>query len=124
MLNVAPLEASMKKSVEKFGDFEIVWLSVSRIRDTDSQGQGLNFPVGDDRNNVIVFIEGREWSRRETNRVRVHVLSPRNEEWGSLLVDSKIFLEELRDCVRIVLKDSDGKLDMEVRNITYAWANA
>jgi hypothetical protein len=51
-------------------------------------------------------------------------LSPRNEEWGSLLVDSKKFLEELRACVRIILKDSDEKLDIEVKNITYAWANA
>ena len=29
-----------------------------------------------------------------------------------------------KKCVRIVLKDSDGKLDMEVKNITYTWANA
>jgi hypothetical protein len=114
----------MKKSIEKFGDFEIVWMSVSRIGDTDSQGQGLNFPVGNDRNNVIVFIDGWGWSRRETNRVRVHVLSPRSEEWGSLLVDSIKFLEDLKKCVRIVLQDSDGKLDMEVKNITYTWANA
>src|SRR3990172_8426272 len=114
----------MKKSIEKFGDFEIVWMSVSKIGDRSSQGQGSNFPFGDDRNNVIVFIDGWEWSRRETNRVRVHVLSPRNEEWGSRLGDSKKFLEELRACVRIILKDSDGKLDIEVKNITYTWANA
>jgi len=114
----------MKKSVEKFGDFEIVWMSVSRIGDTGSQGQGLNSPVGNDRNNVIVFIDGWGWSRRETNRVRVHVLSPRSEEWGSLLGDSKKFLEDLKKCVRIILKDSVGKLDIEVKNITYTWANA
>ena len=114
----------MKKSVEKFGDFEIVWMSVSRIGDTSSQDQGSNFPFGDDRNNVIVFIDGRGRSRRETNRVRVHVLSPRSEEWGSQLADSREFLEELKKCVRVVLKDSDGKLDMEVKNITYTWANA
>ena len=114
----------MKKSVEKFGDFEIVWMSVSRIRDTGSQGQGLNSAVGNDRNNVIVFIDGWGWSTRETNRVGVHVLGPRSEEWGSLLVDSIKFLEDLKKCVRIVLKDSDGKLDMEVKNITYTWANA
>jgi len=114
----------MKKSVEKFEDFEIIWLSVSRMEDTGSQGQGLNFPVGDDRNNVIVLIDGWGWSRRETNRVRVHVLSPRSEEWGSRLLDSIKFLEDLKKCVRIILKDSDGKLEMEVKNITYAWANA
>jgi hypothetical protein len=51
-------------------------------------------------------------------------LSPRSEDWGSLLVDSRRFLEDLKKCVRIVLKDSDGKLDMEVKNITYTWANA
>jgi len=114
----------MKKSVERFGDFEIVWMSVSRIQDTSSQDQGSNFPFGDDRNNVIVFIDGWEWSRRETNRVRVHVLSPRSKEWGSQLVNSKKFLEELRAYVRIILKDSDGKLDIEVKNMTYTWANA
>ena len=114
----------MKKSVEKPGDFEIIWMSVSRIGDTGSQSQGLKSAVGKDRDNVIVFIDGWEWSRRETNRVRVHVLSPRSEDWGSLLVDSRMFLEDLKKCVRIVLKDSDGKLDMEVKNMTYTWANA
>jgi hypothetical protein len=114
----------MKKSIERFGDFEIVWMSVSRIGDLGSQGQGSNFPFGDDHNNVIVFIDGWESSRRETNCVRVHVLSPRNEEWASRLADSKKFLEELRACVRIILKDSDGKLDIEIKNITYAWAKA
>jgi hypothetical protein len=114
----------MKKSVEKFRDFEIVWMSVSRIGDTSSQGQGSDFPFGDDHNNVIVFIDGWGGSRRETNRIKVHVLSPRDEAWGSLLVDSKKFLEELRACVRIILKDSDGKLDIEVKNMTYTWANA
>ena len=114
----------MKKRVEKFGGFEIVWMSVSRVGDTNSQGRRSNFPSGDDRNNVIVFIDGGGRSRRETNRVSVHVLSPRNEEWGSRLADSKVFLEELRDCVRIVLKDSDEKLDIEVKNMTYTWAEA
>jgi hypothetical protein len=114
----------MKKSIEKFGGFEIVWMSVSRVGDTGSQGQGLNCRVGDDRNNVIVFIDGRGWSRRETNRVGVFVLSPGSEEWGSQLGNSKKFLEELRACVRIVLKDSEGKSDIEVKNITYTWANA
>ena len=124
MLNSAPSGVAMKKSVERFGDFEIVWMSVSRIGDTGSQGQGLNSPVGNDRNNVIVLIDRWGGSRRETNRVRVHVLSPRSEEWGSLLVDSKNFLEDLKQCVRVVLQDSDGKLDIEVNNITYAWADA
>jgi len=114
----------MKKCIEKFRDFEIVWMSVSRIGDTSSQGPASNFPFGNDHNNVIVFIDGWGWSRRETNRVRVHVLSPKGEEWGSRLVDSRKFLEDLRACVRIILKDSDGKLDIEVRNITYTWANA
>ena len=113
----------MKKSIQKFGDFEIVWMSVSRIRDADA-GEGLPPLLADDHNNVIIFIDGRGWSRKETNRVRVHVLSPRSEEWGSQLVDSKKFLEELTACVRIVLQDSDGNLDLEVKNITYAWANA
>ena len=114
----------MKKGVEKFGNFEIVWMSVSRIGETRSPGPSSNLPFRDDHNNVIVFIDGWERSRRGSNRVRVHVLSPRDEEWGSRLADSEKFLEELRACVRIVLKDSDGKLDIEVKNITYTWANA
>jgi len=83
-------------------------MSVSRIRDTGSQGQGLNSPVGNDRNNVIVFIDGWGWSRRETNRVRVHVLSPRSEEWGSLLVDSIEFLEDLKNVFESFLKIQMG----------------
>lgn len=114
----------MKKSTEKFGDFEIVLMSVSRIGDTSSQGQGSKFPVGNDRNNVIVFIDGRGWLRRETNRVGVFVLSPGTEEWGSHLGHSQKFLEELRACVRIVLKDWDEESDIEVKNITYTWADA
>ncbi len=114
----------MKKNIEKFGGFEIVWMSVSRIGDPSSQGQGLDSPIGNDRNNVIVFIDGRGWSRRETNRVGVFVLSPGSEDWGSHLGDSEKFLEELRACVRIVLKDSQGESDIEVKNITYTWAHA
>jgi hypothetical protein len=116
--------AGMKKCIEKYGDYEIVWVSVSRIGEAGSQGQGLNSPVVNDHNNVIVFIDGWGWSRRETNRVKVHVLSPRGEVWGRELVDSKKFLEDLRAWVRIILKDSDGTLDIEVKNIPYTWANA
>lgn len=114
----------MKKSTEKFGGFEIVWMSVSRIGEAGSEGQSLNSPVGRDHNNVIVLIDGQGWSRRETNRVGVFVLSPGSETWGSQLGDSKMFLEELRACVRIVLKDWDEKSDIEVKNMTYTWANA
>ena len=114
----------MKKCIEKSGGFEIVWMSVSRKEGTSSQGEGSNLPFANDHNNVIVFIDGSGWSRRKTNRVRVHVLSPRGEEWGSQLVGSQEFLKDLRACVRIILKDSDGKLDMEVKNIPYAWAHA
>jgi len=114
----------MKKCIEKSGGFEIVWLSVSRIEDTSSQGEGSNLPFANDHNNVIILIDGSGWSRRKTNRVRVHVLSPRGEEWGSQLVASEEFLKDLRACVRTILKDSDRKLDMEVKNIPYAWAHA
>ncbi len=114
----------MKKNMEHFGGVEIVWMSVSRVGDPDSQGQGLSSPVGNGRNNVIVFIDGRGWMKRETNHVGVLVLSPGSEEWGSHLGDSEKFLEELRACVRIVLKDPDGKSDIDVKNITYTWAYA
>jgi hypothetical protein len=114
----------MKKNVDKFGEFEIVWMSVLRTGDTGSQGQGSSSPVGNDRNDVIVFIDGWGWSRKETNHVKVLILSPRSKEWGSLVVDSTKFLEDLKKCVRIILKDSDGKSDIEVKNITYTWANA
>lgn len=114
----------MKKDIEKFKGFEIVWMSVSRIEETGSQGRGSHFPFPNNHNNVIIFIDGSGWSRRKTNPVRVHVLSPRDEDWGSQLVDSKKFLEDLRTCVRMILKDRDGRLDMEVSNITYTWAHA
>jgi hypothetical protein len=110
----------MKKSIEKFGDLEIVW---KRVLNIGPQDHGLNFLFGKNNENVIGFIDGWGWSRRETNRVRVHVLSPRNKGWGSLLVDSTKFLEDLKKCVRIILKDSDGKSDIEVKNITYTWAH-
>jgi hypothetical protein len=114
----------MKKCIEKSEGFEIVWMSVSRIEDTSSHGEGSNLPFANDHNNVIVFIDGSGWSRRKTNRVRVHILSPRGEEWGRQLVSSEEFLKDLRACVRIILKDLDGKLVMEVRHVPYAWAHA
>ncbi len=114
----------MKKSIEKFDGFEIVWMSVSRIGETGFQGQGFNSPLVNDRNDVIVFIDGWGWSRRETNRVEVFVLSPGSEEWGSQLRGSRKFLEHLRACVRFVLKDWDEKSDIEIKNIPYTWANA
>ena len=67
---------------------------------------------------------GRDGREEKRIAVRVHVLSPSGEEWGSQLVASKKFLDDLRACVRIILKDSDGKLDMEVKNIPYSWARA
>ncbi len=114
----------MKKYIEKSEGFEIVWMSVSRIDDTSSQGESLNLPFANDHNNVMIFIDGSGRSRRKTNRVRVHILSPRGEEWGRQLVSSEEFLQDLRACVRVILKDSDGKFDMEVRNVPYAWAYA
>jgi hypothetical protein len=109
----------MEKCIEKSGGFEIVWMSVSRIEDERS-----NLPFANDHNNVIIFIDGSGWSRRKTDRVRVHVLSPRGQEWGRQLVSSDEFLKDLRACVRIILKDSDRQLDMEVRHVPYAWAYA
>ncbi len=109
----------MKKCIEKSEGFEIVWMSVSRIED-----EGSSLPFANDHNNVIIFIDGSGWSRRKTNRVRVHVLSPRSEAWGRQLVSSEEFLKDLRACVRVILKDSERRLDMEVRNVPYAWAYA
>mgnify|MGYP007084720579 CR=1 FL=1 len=111
----------MKKNIEKFADFEIEWMSVSKI---GPQGHGLNFLFGEDSENVVGFIEGWGWSRKETNHVKVLVLSPKSKEWGSLLVDSKKILEDVKECVRIVLKDPDGKLCGEIKNNIHTWANA
>jgi hypothetical protein len=111
----------MKKNIEKFADFEIEWKSVLRI---GPQAEGLKFLFGEDYKNVIGFIDGWGWSRKETNHVKVLVLSPGSKEWGSLLPDPKKILEEVKECVRIVLKDPDGKLCGEIKNNIQTSANA
>ncbi len=109
----------MKKRIEKFGDFEIEWTRASRTR-IESQGHGLVFFLGKGGKNVIGFIVGWEWFRKETNRVKVFVLRPYSKEWEGLLSDPKKILEDLKECVRIVLKAPDGKLEGEIKNNIYA----
>jgi len=116
MLYLCPLEAGIKKNIERFADFEIQWVTVLRIGDTDSQGHGLNFLFGGNNKNVISFIDGWGWSRKETNHVKVLLLSPKSNEWGSLLADSKKILEDVKECVRIVLKGPNDKLCGETKN--------
>jgi len=103
----------MKRNIEKFGDFEIEWKRVSRKK-LGNLGHGLWFYLGEDDKNVIGFIEGWEWGRKETNLVKVRVLRPCSLEWGSLLSDPKKILEDLKECVRIVLKDK--KVYGEIKN--------
>ncbi len=110
----------MKKNVEKFGEFEIEWKNVLRI---GPQGHGLNFLLGKNYENVIAFIIGWEWFHKETNQVKVLVLSPRSKEWGNLAADPKRILEDVKDCVRIVLKDPDEKVDVEIKDNIYTFGN-
>jgi hypothetical protein len=62
--------------------------------------------------------------RKETSYVKVLALSPKSKEWGSLLPDSKKILADVEECIRIVLKDPDGKLCGEIKNNIYTLANA
>lgn len=109
------MEVSTQKNIEKFGDFEIEWKRVSRKK-LEDLGHGLVFFSGEAGKNVIGFIEGWKWFNKETNLVKVRVLRPYSKEWGSLLSDPKKILEDLKECVRIVLKDPDGKLEGEIKN--------
>jgi hypothetical protein len=110
----------MKKNVDKFGDFEIEWKSVLRI---GPQGHGLNFLFGKNSENVIAFIVGWEWLGKVITQVKVLVLSSRSKEWGRLSADPKEILEDVKEYVRIVLKDPDGKLCGEVKNNIHTMGN-
>jgi hypothetical protein len=112
----------MKKSIEKSGDFEIEWTSASRTRIV-SQGHGLMFYLGEGFENVIGFIVGWEWYRRETNHVKVRVLRPRSMEWDNLSTDPRKVLEDVKERVRTVLKAPDGKLCGEIKKNIYTLGN-
>ena len=109
----------MRNNIERFGDFEIEWKSASRIGIV-SQGHGLMFYLGEGFENVIGFIVGWEWFRKETNRVKVFVLRPYSKEWGGVVSDPRKILEDLKECVRTVLKDPEGKLEGKIKNNIYA----
>ena len=117
------MEEGTKKNVEKFGDFEIEWISVPRIGNTSSQGHGLNFLLGKDYENVIAFIEEWEWLDKQINRVKVRVLSPRSKEWSNLSADPRKVFEDVKECVRIVLKDPSDKLCREIKNNIHTYGN-
>ena len=110
----------MKNNIEKFGDFRIEWKSVLKI---GPQGHGLNFLFGNRGENLIAFIIGREWSRKETAQVKVLVLSPRSREWDSLSTDPRKVLEDVKERVRTVLKTPDGKLCGEIKKNIYTLGN-
>ncbi len=110
----------MKKNIEKFRDFRIEWKSVLKI---GPQGHGLNILFGNRGENLIAFIIGWEWSRKETARVKVLVLSPRSREWESLSTDPGKVLEDVKERVRTVLESRDGKLCGEIRKNIYTLGN-
>ncbi len=110
----------MKKNIEKFGDFRIEWKSVLKI---GPQGHGLNILFGNRGENLIAFIIGWEWSRKETARVKVLVLSPKSREWDSLSTDPGKVLEDVKERVRTVLEARDGKLCGEIKKNIYTLGN-
>ncbi len=110
----------MKKNIEKFGDFRIEWKSVLKM---GPQGHGLNILFGNRGENLIAFIIGWEWSRKETAQVKVLVLSPRSREWDSLSTDPGQVLEDVKERVRTVLEARDGKLCGKIRKNIYTLGN-
>lgn len=110
----------MKKTIEKFGHFRIEWKSVLKI---GPQGHGLNFLFGNRGENLIAFITGWDWSRKETAQVKVLVLSPRSREWDSLSTDPRKVLEDVKERVRTVLKSPDSRLCGEIKKNIYTLGN-
>ena len=104
---------AMGKKIEKFGEFEIEWISVPEIRGC-SHGVEFHYKTGDhgkqscngrEDGKIIRFIDGLGWLDKDGSPVQVYFLSSDSEQWGKPLSKARKILSSLKECVFIVLEE-------------------
>jgi len=103
----------MEKHIDKFGEFEIQWISVPQI---SGYNHGVEFHYragnhgkqshnGREDGKIIGFIDGLGWLDKDGNPVKVYFLSSDSKQWGTLLSRAGKILTSLKECVFIVLEE-------------------
>jgi len=103
----------MEKDIDKFGEFEIQWISVPQI---SGYNHGVEFHYragnhgkqshnGREDGKIIGFIDGLGWLDKDGNPVKVYFLSSDSKQWGTLLSRAGKILTSLKECVFIVLEE-------------------
>jgi hypothetical protein len=103
----------MEKDIEKFGEFEIQWISVPQISGCDhgvefhyrARNHGKQSHNSREDGKTIGFIDGLGWLDKDGNPVKVYFLSSDSKEWGKLLSRAGNILTSLKECVFIVLEE-------------------
>ncbi len=103
----------MGKDIEKFGEFEIQWISVPEILGCDhgvefhyrARNHGRQFHNGRDDGKIIGFIDGLGWLDKDGSPVKVYFLSSDSKGWGKLSSRAGRILSSLKECVFTVLEE-------------------
>jgi len=107
-------EADMGKKIERFGELEIEWIGVPKVRLPCGDGVEFHYKIenhekksyndrGDGR--IIGFMEGLGWLDKDGHPVKVYFLSSNSKEWGRLISRAGKILHSLKECVFIVLEE-------------------
>jgi hypothetical protein len=103
----------MGKNIERFGAFEIRWISVPEIPGC-ANGVEFHYRAGDHRKQLsngrddgkmIGFIDGLGWLDKDGRPVKVYFLSTDSKEWGRLSSRAGKILNGLKECVFTVLEE-------------------
>jgi hypothetical protein len=103
----------MEQDIEKFGKFEIQWISVPEIPGCD-QGVEFHYRAGNHGRQsyngrkdgkIIGFIDGLGWLDKDGSPVKVYFLSSDSKQWGKLSSRAGKILTSLKECVFIVLEE-------------------
>ena len=108
-----PKGTAVGTKVEKFGEFEIQWISVPEI---PGCGHGVEFHYrtrdhgkqsqnGRGDGKIIGFIDGLGWLDKDGRPVKVYFLSSDSKEWGKLSPRAGRVLDRLKECVMTVLEE-------------------
>ena len=103
----------MEKNIEKFGAFEIQWVSVPEIPGCRhgvefhyrSREHGEKPCNGRGDGKIIGFIDGLGWLDKDGRPVKVYFLSPDSRAWGKLSPKAGKILSSLKECVFTVLEE-------------------
>jgi predicted RNA-binding protein YlqC (UPF0109 family) len=105
---------AMGKKIERFGELEIEWIGVPKVRLPCGDGVEFHYKTenhekqsfnsrGDGK--IIGFMEGLRWLDKEGHPVKVYFLSSNSKEWGKLISRAGKILHSLKECVFIVLEE-------------------